>query len=173
MDSLSRNSAQRGKKTKAISCHLRLCFAGESPTPIVPPILQLMGDQGQPMAVWVASTLDSIPPGSIIINPQTCKFSSSPPTERVRFSETIETEKNAQSDLWCIGRQVGKNKRTRTRTRTKKMLGHVMSNFLAQASETFQAKRRRLLCWIQLRENYANCDVFISVKEDGNGNSGT
>ncbi len=48
-------------------------FAGESPTPLLPPTLPFLGEQGQPMAVWVASTLDSIPPGSILINPSTCE----------------------------------------------------------------------------------------------------
>ncbi len=41
------------------------CF---SPVPFVPILIE-----GQPMAIWVATTLDMIPTGSLIINPQTGK----------------------------------------------------------------------------------------------------
>jgi len=35
------------------------------------PFLSFTDETGEPLAIWVASTIDQIPPGSIIINPQT------------------------------------------------------------------------------------------------------
>ena len=37
------------------------------------PFLPFTGDHGEPLAIWVASAIDKIPPGSLIINPQTGK----------------------------------------------------------------------------------------------------
>jgi len=37
------------------------------------PFLPFTGEHGEPLAIWVASAIDKIPPGSLIINPQTGK----------------------------------------------------------------------------------------------------
>jgi hypothetical protein len=42
------------------------------------PFLSFTDDQGEPLAIWVASTIEQIPPGSFIINPQTGKPYTNP-----------------------------------------------------------------------------------------------
>lgn len=37
------------------------------------PFLPFTGEHGEPLAIWVASAIEKIPPGSLIINPQTGK----------------------------------------------------------------------------------------------------
>ena len=47
---------------------------GESVSPgVAAPQLPFTVDSGQPLAVWVATSLDSIPAGSVLINPQTAQ----------------------------------------------------------------------------------------------------
>lgn len=37
----------------------------------LPPFIAFHNEHGQGMAIWVATTLDMIPPGVVLINPQT------------------------------------------------------------------------------------------------------
>ena len=46
---------------------------GSSPSPQGGSGLPFTVEPGQPLAIWVASTFDSIPPNAMIINPQTGK----------------------------------------------------------------------------------------------------
>jgi len=58
----------------------------------VSPFLPFTGEHGEPLAIWVASAIEKIPPGSLIINPQTGKpylnpdgsvYRWYPPTEKL------------------------------------------------------------------------------------------
>jgi len=44
-------------------------IGGDGPSPDGSPFLPFKDDSGQPLAIWVASTISQIPPGSMIINP--------------------------------------------------------------------------------------------------------
>jgi len=61
------------------------------------PFLPFAGEHGEPLAIWVASAIDKIPPGSLIINPQTGKpymnpdgsvYRWYPPTEKLGGAST-------------------------------------------------------------------------------------
>lgn len=50
---------------------LHCATGGDGPSTDASPFLPFKDDSGEPLAIWVASTISQIPPGSIIINPHT------------------------------------------------------------------------------------------------------
>jgi len=64
------------------------------------PFLPFTGEHGEPLAIWVASAIEKIPPGSLIINPQTGKpylnpdgsvYRWYPPTDKLGSSSSMSS----------------------------------------------------------------------------------
>lgn len=78
---------------------MAFCISGESVSPgSVLPQLPFSMEGGQPVAVWVASSMSVIPPGSVLINPQTGQPFMNPDGSVYRFqpSPTRQSQQPVQ-----------------------------------------------------------------------------
>jgi len=76
----------------------------------VSPFLPFTGEHGEPLAIWVASAIEKIPPGSLIINPQTGKpylnpdgsvYRWYPPTEKLT-STSVSDPSPVEHSKVCV-----------------------------------------------------------------------
>ena len=61
-----------------------LFYSGDAQSP-GPLMSAFYDDKGQPMTIWVATSSHMIPPGSIIINKQTCMYPDGADQQKAPF----------------------------------------------------------------------------------------
>ena len=98
-----------------LACYVLLwCAVSESEDcgPPAPgsPFLPFTGEHGEPLAIWVASAIEKIPPGSLIINPQTGKpylnpdgsvYRWYPPTDRLAVTSAASRSSPVDQGKVC------------------------------------------------------------------------